>query len=211
MILSEFCFNFDRPASEREIRFEDISRSTCTCASAFLKRDIRTDSVRRVVMNVNSSNPLQHMKEGIGTLYYNIEFDLDSFYAGSVDEQKQQMLSLVTEALPVIFRDVGWNANRLNGLREFIEQREFKTIFKGPSSIQDGISARVVCEQEFERTNVFIVVKKGRRELDRTFLRETTPCEFAFDVYRKPPDWISDSELKLTAANGETFIVQISK
>ncbi len=207
-ILREFTFTCQRPISENEKAFEERSRSILSGVSAFLKRDIRTDGIWKISIDVNSSNPLQHMKVVGGVLGYNIEFDVDSFLELGVEVQKTRMLTLVTETLVDVFTDAGLDADRLNGLRDFIEEREFKTTFTGPSRARNGIGAYVVCEQEFERTNVFIALKKGSHEIERMFVLETSSEEFIFNVYLNAPEWISDIELRLEASNGETYTVR---
>ena len=207
-ILREFTFTCERPISENEKAFEERSRSILSGASAFLKRDIRTDGIWKISINVNSSNALQHMKTVGGVLKFNIEFDVDSFLELGVEEQKNRMLTLVTETLSDAFTKANLEADRLNGLRDFIEQREFKTTFTGPSNARNGIDACVVCVQEFERTNVFIALKKGSHEIERIFVLETSSEEFIFNVYLKAPEWVSDVELRLEASNGETYTVR---
>ncbi len=207
-ILREFTFTCERPVSKNEKSFEERSRSILSGVSAFLKRDIRTDGIWKISINVNSTNARQHMKTVGGVLKYNIEFDVDSFLELGVVEQKNRMLTLVTETLLHVFTEAGLDANRLHGLRNFIVQREFKNTFTGPSNTRNGIDAYVVCEQEFERTNVFVVLRNSSHEIERIFVLETSPEEFIFNVYLKAPQWVSDVELSLEASNGETYTVR---
>lgn len=207
-ILREFTFTCERPVSKNEKAFEERSRSVLSGVSAFLKRDIRTKGIWKISINVNSTNALQHMKVVGGVLKYNIEFDVDSFLELGVEQQKKQMLTLVIETLLDVFTEAGLDADRLNGLPDFIKEREFKSTFTGPASARNGIDACVVCEQEFERTNVFIVLKKDSHEIERIFVLETSSEEFIFNVYLKAPEWVSDVELSIEASNGETHTVR---
>ncbi|MCP4406419.1 MAG: hypothetical protein GY807_01375 [Gammaproteobacteria bacterium] len=208
-VLSEFAFTCDRPIDPKEKEFETRSRSIFSGVSAFLKRDVRTNGIWKIGINVNSKNDAHHMKVVGGVLRYNIRVDIDSFFELGIEDQKNWMLTLIEKTLLVVFNDAGFDVERLNGLRDFIIKRGYKSTFTGPTCSRNGVAACVVCEQGFERTVVFIVFKKADQEFERAFVLETSPEEFIFNVYLKAPEWISDTDLKLDASNGETYIVSL--
>ncbi len=209
-ILREFAFTCPRPIREDEKIFEDRSRSILSSVSAFLKRDVRTAGIWKVSINVNSKNALQHMKVVGGVLRYNIEFDIQKFLELDIDQQKTRMLALVIETLSEVFRQAGWDVQRLIGLENFIIDRDLQSFYYGPSSIRNGVEAKVVCQQKFDYTSVFIILKECGHEIERFLVLQTSSEEFIFNIYLTAPRWVSDVQINLETSNGETYTVRRS-
>ena len=94
--------------------------------------------------------------------------------------------------------------SRLDGVREYIRKRDYKNSFKGPKSKRGDVYAQIKCVQDYDKTDVFFTINKGRREIERQYILTTSPNEFIFTSYLKKPEWLSDSEIVLYAS-GEEF------
>lgn len=210
VMLKEFALYCPRPLSEgrEEMELESRSRSIMSSVSDYLKPRIKTPDFWKISINLNSKNQFQHMNvSGGGVLYYNATFDIKSFLAKSIGEQKSILMLFIESTLHEIFKNTNLDTHRLIGLREFIIDRDYQNVFLGPKSQYKEVHACVLCEQRFEEAKIFIVLKKGRKEIERYALLDTSPEEFIFNIYLNKLEWLSENEIKLTASNGEVHVV----
>ena len=209
-MLKEFALYCPRPLSESraEMELEARSRSIMSSVSEYLKPRIRTKDFWKVAINLNGKNQLQHMNvSGGGVLYYNAPFDIKNFLSKSITDQKSMLMLFIENTLHEIFKNANLDVKRLDGLREFIIERNYKSVFLGPRSRYNGLDAYVLCEQKFEEAEIFIVLKKGKKEIERYSLLVSSPEEFVFDVFLNKLEWLSENEVKLEASNGENYVI----
>lgn len=205
--LSEIAFTCQRPVSSSDKLFETRSRVILSNVSSFFGRKVKTKDFWKISINVNSSNEQQHLKVVAGVLRFNISYNISSFLTLSIDDQKTEMLELVVNTLHEVFSAIGLDKRKLQGLNDFVIERQFENNFSGLASNRKNISAHVLCQQKFEKTLVYLIMTKENLEVQRTLVLTTSPEEFIFNVYLKKPKWISDNKLSILASNGEEYIV----
>lgn len=208
-ILNEVSFTCQRPIDSDEKSFEERSRSIMSSVSVFLDNKIRTEGFWKISINVNSENKLQHNRVIGGVLRHNIEFSISDFLNLEIGAQKNQMLDLIERTLNEVFSSFNLDVRQLNGIKEFIRARGFKSVFSGPSSRFKETEAYVLCEQKFTKAEIFIVLKKENQEIRRILLLTTSPEEFIFNVYLNEPEWLSENEIRLKASNGEIYSINL--
>ncbi|MEO1323888.1 MAG: hypothetical protein AAFV59_12875 [Pseudomonadota bacterium] len=208
-ILSDIAFICQRPIGDQEKLFEERSRSILSSVSAFLNSEVRTEGIWKISLCVNSQNPRQHMKIVEGVFRYNTEVDIGEFLSLPISEQRIEMLGIVDRNLREVFEALHLDSSRLDGLSQFVADRDFTSTFSGPVSKKFGMSAKVLSEQRFEQANIYVSIVKNGAEVKRVFVMETSPEEFQFNMYLKAPKWVSENEILLTASNGETHSVLV--
>lgn len=214
VLLKEFALYCPRPLSENreEMEVEARSRSIMSGITEYLKPRIKTSNFWKIAINLNGKNQLQHMKvSGGGVFYYNARFDIEMFLEKPIAEQKDMLVDFIEKTLNEIFENANLDKKKLMGLREFLEKRNYANVFLGPSSRNNGLNAYVLCKQKFEEAEIFIVLKKGNKEIECYPLLVTSPEEFVFNVYMNKLEWLSENEIRLEASNGEVYVVNRPK
>ncbi|MCI5045586.1 MAG: hypothetical protein MRY72_12895 [Aquisalinus sp.] len=163
----------------------------------------------KISFNINNRNEKQHLKNLNGVLKYNAEIDIEEFLILPKEKQKLEILNFTLKQLEIIFNFYSLGKIQADEIRSYVISRGYKSYFSGPTAKHGSLSARVVCEQNFEFSRIYLEIKKEKVIIKTFDLFKSSPEEFIFNLYLQEPEWISNSQVKICVPNGDTFNIDI--
>jgi len=189
--LNNFALYTPRPLSEDGKYLEVKSNSILASITVYLRGRLPNLAFNKINLMINANSPQPIGITDNKILYIYKSCDLKNFQSLSIEKQKEQIMQLGFSCLVEIFEHSNIDPSILEGCEEHIIANDYSNLFYGPIAKSEGFSYRVCAHQGFDETNLFVVVKKGRKEVRRVHfltIPETNP--FAFNIY------LSDLEIK---------------
>lgn len=182
--LKDFAMYTNRPLTKAGRYIEIRSNSILILMVKFLRGKLPSLKFRKINLMINAgfNNKIDISDDGV--LYCYKEIDLNAFQMMDVESQKNYIMDVGLFTLGEIFKHSDINLSLLEGVKEYIRDNGFSNSYYGPLVTKDNRTYRTMVIQGFDQSEIFVVIKKGRIEMQRIeilSISETSP--FAFNIY----------------------------
>jgi hypothetical protein len=210
-ILREISLTFDRPLSSAGSKVELMSRVVCALLIQALGRRIKTPNFWKISVRVNARDDSENGSVLLGVLIVNKSFPVEQFLDWPLGSRQDYMLKFIAGVLHEVFRQFEINPCCLGEAVQYVVAKEFRNyivgrrVFRGP---EDGLSARIECEQEMDEARVYARFQRGSSALgQRAFVIRTDPEEFVIQKFFGAIEWLDGAKPVLRLVDGSMLSI----